>query len=549
MKLSKTKLSVLFSVIAVIAVFVCVKIVKVEAATSNNMYGYAWSSNIGWVKLNDCENPADDSTCTPASGYGVNVLAVAPGTISGYAWSSNLGWITFNSAGCPTTAVPGCVAGARADWAAPNSDGSVNIKGWARACSVYATGCSGAAASAASLGTWDGYIALDSANAGGTASGSWGWKINADHTIAGYAWGSEVIGWLKGITAKVYIGGPTAAIKAVPASVLKGGASNLTVTATNIDGATSCTIAGVNGLVMAQSGATWTGIVKVYPIQTTDYTVTCKKGTQSAKASTTVIVTTIDYPTGTPTATATSTATATATATGGSATAGTATGGGSGGSGIGGYCAIDYPQLTWDSDATTCTISEAGVGSTQQEGSSKAAGGSLGSDGRYYKTIDLKISGANSTYTMQCKGGTQSGTTSVVVRQCQKDFAIVPSPVKKDLVPSADGKSLIATFTVSIVPQDDFTGPVTLSLKAWPTNPALPISKTGTFDGAATETLTYSGGAYGTAQLTVSVPIDDLKQTATYTPIVIQGVSGALTRTASVAVGATVKIKPIFNEF
>ncbi len=269
---------------------------------------------------------------------------------------------------------------------------------------------------------------------------------------------------------------------------------------------------------MAQgSGGAWTGTLADSPAQTTTYTATCTKGTQTAKATATVTVMFIATP---PT--------------------GVGTPGGPGSSG--GYCAIDRPQFAWDSDATTCTITEQGVGSVEVDASSKAAGGTLNSDGRYYYSPNLPISGSSATYSLQCKGGSQSAAVSIVVRACQKDFAIVPSPVSQNLSPS--GTNMIATYTISVNPQDGFTGPVTLSVSSWPST--IPKSRSVSFD---TTTLTYSGSSYGTAQMTISIPAADLKQTATYAPVVVQGVSGSLTRTASVSVGSTVKVQPIFKEF
>lgn len=542
MKLSKTKLSVLCSIIAVIAVFVCFQMVRAD--TGSNMYGYDWSSNIGWISLNDCSNVADSATCSPTGSYGVAVLPVAPGTVSGYAWSSNIGWITFNDPSCPTSA---CTPGAHVDWTNLNSDGSANIKGWARACTVYASGCSGALKNAAYLGSWDGYIALDSGSGGGSG-GTWGLHINKDTTISGFAWGSEVIGWIKSISSAVYLNGPTAQLTANPASILKGASSTLTVTATNIGGANSCSFAGLaSGLVMQQGASgVWTGTVSVSPASSTLYTAICTKGSQSAKASTTVTVMFIATPSAGCTTAPCPPPTCNASGCNTPSAPGGATGTGSGVSG--GYCAINNPQLAWDSDAAQCTISEQGGGSVTVEGSSKAEGGTLASDGLYYATVNLPVAGANTTYTMQCTGGSQLGPTSVIVRACQKDFAIVPSPSSQTLAPSPDGKSMIATFTVSVVPQDGFTGPVDISILSWPTNPALPTTRTGTFD-ITTLTFNATTAAYNTATLTISIPTVDLKQTATYSPIVIQGVSGTLTRTAHVAVGSTVKLQPVFKEF
>ncbi|MEK7499972.1 MAG: hypothetical protein AAB649_05200, partial [Patescibacteria group bacterium] len=80
-------------------------------------------------------------------------------------WSSNIGWIQFGSlSGFPTG------TGTQAQNANINGN---NLKGWARALSYG--------------GGWDGWISLSGAGYGVTLAGN-----NFD----GYAWGSEVVGWV-----------------------------------------------------------------------------------------------------------------------------------------------------------------------------------------------------------------------------------------------------------------------------------------------------------------------------------------------------------------
>jgi hypothetical protein len=179
-----------FAFTALILLVCTMSISSAHASTTNNVAGHAWSSNIGWVKLNNCTDPANASTCT-ATDYGVSFSDTAPGTGSGMAWSSNIGWISFENTGCPG-GVTGCTGGTYADWANPNGDGSVNIKGWARVCSVYVSGCSGALKVNSTTGGWDGYIALSD-----PLGSSFGVKINPTMSISGYAWGSDIIGWIQ----------------------------------------------------------------------------------------------------------------------------------------------------------------------------------------------------------------------------------------------------------------------------------------------------------------------------------------------------------------
>jgi hypothetical protein len=95
----------------------------VEAGFSNNLSGYAWSDNIGWISFN-C---TDTNSCGTAD-YGVNVDQ-ATGLLSGYAWSDNVGWVTFNQsdlAGCPASPCK-----------AQLSNG--NLSGWAKVIAADAT--------------------------------------------------------------------------------------------------------------------------------------------------------------------------------------------------------------------------------------------------------------------------------------------------------------------------------------------------------------------------------------------------------------------------
>lgn len=119
--------------------------------------GWAWSDTIGWIDLN-CAN-------TNSCGVHNFGLSVAQnGDISGYAWSDNIGWISANTsdlAGCPSGACRAKVSGN-------------NLQGWMRALSQNGNG-------------WDGWISLSGSGYGPTTSGG---------NFSGYAWGSDVIGWM-----------------------------------------------------------------------------------------------------------------------------------------------------------------------------------------------------------------------------------------------------------------------------------------------------------------------------------------------------------------
>jgi hypothetical protein len=152
----------------------------VQAQSSGDeLKGYAWSSNIGWLSFN-C---SDRGVCG-TSDYKVTLQS--DGTLTGYAWSPNIGWVRF---------------GGLTDFPTGNGTTATNavrdansFKGFIRACSVFQSGCSGATKDVGSyeLGGWDGWISLagtttDNSNYGATLSGN---------TFQGYAWGDEVVGWL-----------------------------------------------------------------------------------------------------------------------------------------------------------------------------------------------------------------------------------------------------------------------------------------------------------------------------------------------------------------
>lgn len=66
-----------------------------QASSQDNIFGWAWSENFGWVSFN-CTNYFTCGT----SDYGVNVNRVS-GHFEGYAWSDNLGWISFEENDSP----------------------------------------------------------------------------------------------------------------------------------------------------------------------------------------------------------------------------------------------------------------------------------------------------------------------------------------------------------------------------------------------------------------------------------------------------------------
>jgi len=125
----------------------------------------------------------DEPAGSPASsGSDYAVTVDQNGNLTGYAWSLNLGWIKFAPELYPTG-----VCGATNDcYGAKIVEGGTidEVKGWARVCSVYQSGCSGTLRSDAELGGWDGWIKMHNV------------KRQANGGFYGYAWGDLNLAWL-----------------------------------------------------------------------------------------------------------------------------------------------------------------------------------------------------------------------------------------------------------------------------------------------------------------------------------------------------------------
>ncbi len=150
---------------------------------------------VGWVSFNskDCDidgNGVVDETDTKngassacplgeVSEYKVSVDDA--GNLNGYAWSSNVGWLKFGG----LSDFPKSEGGNDPQDARINGDGTVT--GWARFCAGTEDGqCE--SMNARNDG-WDGWVSLrgTSPNYGVTVSGD---------NFSGYSWGSDVVGWL-----------------------------------------------------------------------------------------------------------------------------------------------------------------------------------------------------------------------------------------------------------------------------------------------------------------------------------------------------------------
>src|SRR3989344_2310711 len=125
---------------------------------------------MGWLSFS--------GTSSGAGGGTYEVVKEPNGDLTGYAWSSNVGWIRF-----------GGLSGFPAGGGNAKLVGNSSITGWARACAVFASDCSGALAPNYYRGGWDGWISL--------SGGSYGITYNSNNEeLSGWAWGGDVVGWL-----------------------------------------------------------------------------------------------------------------------------------------------------------------------------------------------------------------------------------------------------------------------------------------------------------------------------------------------------------------
>ncbi len=150
-----------------------------------NISGWAWSSNVGWIAFGSWPNRVR--------------LETATGNILGYAWNNNIGWIRLDPPG-PYPAPPNYPANlAQHSTKITGPITGSPVTGWARACSVFLSGCSGALKSNIQLGGWDGWIKMSSDQ---TEPQSYGVAVGSSpgqsfpNSLYGEAWGGDVIGWI-----------------------------------------------------------------------------------------------------------------------------------------------------------------------------------------------------------------------------------------------------------------------------------------------------------------------------------------------------------------
>lgn len=194
-----------FCLLLIFSLFLAPFLVSAQVGSFDDpapLSGYAWSgtdsdnngsvdSGIGWISFN-CSN---DSSCGSVE-YWVEIDDI-DFSLNGYAWSSNIGWIKFGSGDFGTFNDP---SGDLSLGATQSSGGQARVNatrdglvGWARACSVFQSGCSGSLAPGDETGGWDGWISLSSVNTGGP---SYGVAVNTTGGLESHAWGDDVISWV-----------------------------------------------------------------------------------------------------------------------------------------------------------------------------------------------------------------------------------------------------------------------------------------------------------------------------------------------------------------
>lgn len=216
----------------------------VHAQTAGvSLNGYAWSDNIGWIQM-----------------YSV-VVGSDASTLTGYGWSDNIGWVSFNASqlsGCPSGTCNARIVGGA-------------LRGWARACAGTVAGtCTGASRTDG----WDGWISLS-----GTGYGPSLPALQTSGLFTGYAWGSDVVGWIdfSGVSVGAQVSPTTAlTITANPTRVRTGGTTTLTW---NVTGMSFCGISGSDGsepaLTTAANATTGSHNATATVNQATVYTLTC----------------------------------------------------------------------------------------------------------------------------------------------------------------------------------------------------------------------------------------------------------------------------------
>lgn len=230
--------TILISIIIIFLAIGFLVVKKTKAAPGDNVFGWAWSENIGWISFN-CYNDYGlgmEGHCIADgynSDYGVHIDP-ATGNFSGYAWAgggedtyfgtpaATIGWIKLDPVGPYPEAPnwPACLdlpdAGQICD-----GEGDNTVSGWARAYRAIEP-------EGQTLGGWTGWIKLK-----GIADDSSPYGLQLDiisEEFQNWAWGgggtnekAAVIGWISFNCANRGVCG---------AATVEGGPSDYKVTST-----------------------------------------------------------------------------------------------------------------------------------------------------------------------------------------------------------------------------------------------------------------------------------------------------------------------------
>jgi hypothetical protein len=187
------------------------------ALSANNVSGWAWSENIGWISFNCNNSELPAPRCT--IDYGVHictsetdercaaVAAPKTGKFVGYAWSrgtdidvGGVGWIKFDPVGpYPTCPISTCPTGSP-NYSTKADLSTGKVTGWARVCAAAPdpSTCGGGVGANPNAGGWDGWILLGPIVKGSPPT-DYGVLIDFSVSPAqfrNWAWGSDVVGWI-----------------------------------------------------------------------------------------------------------------------------------------------------------------------------------------------------------------------------------------------------------------------------------------------------------------------------------------------------------------
>jgi hypothetical protein len=252
---------------------------------TNDLLGYSWSDNVGWLSMNASSTPG--YVAGLAKNYAVTLNN--DGTLNGFAWSDDIGWIQFGNlsslgfpSGTNTVAID-----AKVD--IPTG----KVTGWVRALAAcqpdlldVSGHCTSKASGSANGGGWDGWISLSgfnyaSPNLTGTAGVTYSSSTGA---FMGYAWGSDVVGWVNfNLTSTVngsvvvppglpVLPAPICtSLTQTPTQVTLGDSFNLKWITSN---ATSCTVRDTLNTIYSTATTSTSGI-SIAPAGTLTYTLSC----------------------------------------------------------------------------------------------------------------------------------------------------------------------------------------------------------------------------------------------------------------------------------